>query len=106
MKKILKRSLIVILCLVSAAVIAASCALFVLAQKEKAIEELGELARALARDLQGEGDRANIAEEMADVYIMLSQLQLIYGNRPEIAGCVRKKMARTMETVTKEREGP
>ena len=75
-------------------------------QKEKAIEELGELARALARDLQGEGDRANIAEEMADVYIMLSQLQLIYGNRPEIAGCVRKKMARTMETVTKEREGP
>ena len=38
MKKILKRSLIVILCLVSAAVIAASCALFVLAQKEKAID--------------------------------------------------------------------
>ena len=38
MKKILKTSLIVILCLVSAAVIAASCALFVLAQKEKAID--------------------------------------------------------------------
>ena len=38
------------------------------------MEELGELQQALARDLQGEADRANIAEEMADVYIMLSQL--------------------------------
>ena len=38
MKKILKRSLIVILCLVSTAVIAASCALLVLADKEKAID--------------------------------------------------------------------
>ena len=53
-------------------------------QKEKAIEELNELAQALARDLQGIGSRENIAEEMADVHIMLGQLQLIYGNRDAV----------------------
>ena len=73
-------------------------------QKMKAVEELGELSRALARDLQYEGDRDNIAEEMADVYIMLAQLQLIYGNVPEIAAHVREKLGRTVETVKKERE--
>lgn len=73
-------------------------------QKKKAVEELGELSRALARDLQYEGDRRNIAEEMADVYIMLSQLQLIYGNRDDIAAQIRAKLARTLETVQKERE--
>lgn len=73
-------------------------------QKKKAVEELGELSRALARDLQYEGDRDNIAEEMADVYIMLAQLQLINGNVPEIAAHVREKLGRTVETVKKERE--
>ena len=73
-------------------------------QKEKAIEELGELSRALARDLQYEGDRKNVAEEMADVYVVLAQLQLIYGNRDMIAGFVREKLGRTLETVRKERE--
>lgn len=69
------------------------------------MEELGELQQALARDLQGEADRANIAEEMADVYIMLSQLQLIYGNGPAIAKAVRVKLARTLERVEGEHMG-
>ena len=74
-------------------------------QKGKAVEELNELCQALARDIQGQGDRANIAEEMADVYIMLGQLQLIYGNRPEIAAAIRDKLGRTMERVESERMG-
>lgn len=74
-------------------------------QKEKAVEELGELQQALARDLQGEANRANIAEEMADVYIMLAQLQLIYGNVPDIANAVRLKLARTLDRVEAERTG-
>lgn len=41
---------------------------------------------------------------MADVYIMLAQLQMIYGNVPEIATHVRNKLARTLETVKEERE--
>ena len=75
------------------------------AQIAKAVEELNELCQALARDIQGQGDRANIAEEMADVYIMLGQLQLIYGNRPEIAAAIRDKLGRTMERVESERMG-
>lgn len=74
-------------------------------QKEKAIEELGELSRALARDLQQVGDRANIAEEMADCYIMLAQLQLIYGNHDDVAYAIRMKMGRTLDRVEAERTG-
>lgn len=74
-------------------------------QKKKVLEELGELCAALARDLQGHGDRANIAEEMADVHIMLAQLQLIYGNTHEIAAAVRAKLARTIDQVERERSG-
>lgn len=43
------------------------------AQRHKAIEELNELAVALAHD-----DRANIQEEIADVWVMLMQLMLIH----------------------------
>lgn len=74
-------------------------------QKKKALEELGELSTALARDLQGEGDRANIAEEMADVYIMLAQLQLIYGNAAEVGHAVKGKLRRVAERVESERKG-
>ena len=74
-------------------------------QKEKAVEELGELQRALARDLQGKQERKTIAEEMADCYIMLAQLQLIYGNRPEVQEEIARKIARTLQTVEKEWSG-
>lgn len=74
-------------------------------QKEKAIEELGELSQAIARDLQGHGDRANIAEEIADVLIMLSQLELIYGLAPEVNRAIRMKLGRTVEKIEMEREG-
>lgn len=45
-------------------------------QQHKAIEELSELIRALARA----DDPENVAEEMADVRIMLDQLELMFGN--------------------------
>lgn len=73
-------------------------------QKEKTIEELGELSRALARDLQGKGDRQNIAEEMADVMIMLGQLQLIYGNRDAVAIAINDKLERTLARIEAERQ--
>ena len=47
----------------------------------KAIEELSELARALARDLPLDAPQeaeANVCEEIADVEIMLSQLWMFY----------------------------
>lgn len=73
-------------------------------QKAKTIEELSELAEALSRNINGMQNRENIAEEMADVYIMLAQLMLIYGNRPEVARVVGEKIGRTLERVEAERK--
>ena len=49
-------------------------------QTRKAVQELTELSLALQRALKGRADNENILEEMADVKIMLSQLELIFGN--------------------------
>lgn len=61
-------------------------------QELKAIEELGELIQAIARTWMCGDDEdktvkayANLAEEMADVEIMLEQLKIIYANQDEVA---------------------
>ena len=57
------------------------------AQMIKAMEELGELTQAVARVLlwgNGEDELENLREEMADVSIMLSQLELIFGDVTEV----------------------
>ncbi len=59
-------------------------------QWSKAIEELSELIRALARA----DDRDNIAEEMADVRIMLDQLEIIFHNRDLVREWELKKLKR------------
>ena len=74
-------------------------------QKHKAIEEFSELTEQLARDLNGQGDRAHIAEEMADSYIMLAQLELIYGNHTDVVEFVREKLQRTLIRINAERSG-
>lgn len=48
-------------------------------QKVVAIEELAELQKELTKDLRGKPNLQKIAEETADVEIMLEQLELIYG---------------------------
>ena len=59
-------------------------------QRFKAIEELSELIRALARC----DDRDNISEEMADVRIMLDQLELIFGNHLDVRRHEIRKLER------------
>ena len=59
-------------------------------QRDKAIEELSELIRALARC----DDTENLAEEMADVRIMLDQLEIIFGNGQKVAAWEVKKLRR------------
>ena len=48
-----------------------------------AIEELSELQKELTKWLRGKGTREGLMEEMADVFIMLNQLELIFGNPTE-----------------------
>ena len=71
-------------------------------QKEKAIEELSELQQAIARDLQGEGDRANITEEISDVLVTVAQLVLIYGIHREVELVADDKVNRTLERIERE----
>ena len=63
-------------------------------QQFKAIEELSELIRALARF-----DDENIAEEMADVRIMLDQLEIIFGNGQKVARWEVMKLRRLDQRV-------
>ena len=54
------------------------------AQIKKAIEELGELIVELARYLNGKDTQEEIRGEMADAFVMLNQLELIFGDVTEI----------------------
>lgn len=69
-------------------------------QKKKAVEELGELITAIAKE-----DRENIVEEIADVLIMIFQMIIIYSiSKMEIVKWIVFKLKRLKERVRKEKE--
>lgn len=75
------------------------------AQKVKAIEELSELQKEIAKDLIGQGSIENIAEEIADVQIMLRQLQMIYEiENDDVEKIMREKILRTCHRIDLESE--
>lgn len=47
-------------------------------QLNVAIEEMAELQKEICKFNRGQGDIEHIKEECADVYIMLTQLQMIF----------------------------
>ena len=60
-----------------------------------AVEELSELIKEICKNKRGRDNRDNIIEEMADCYIMLEQLAIIYGIRlNEIVAMMYSKMQR------------
>lgn len=48
-------------------------------QLNVAIEELSELIKEICKHKRGEDNLDHIIEEMADCYLMLSQLRIIFG---------------------------
>lgn len=65
-----------------------------------AIEEMSELIKELCKDKRKSDNIIKIAEEMADVYVMLAQLQIIFdldGN--EIASICEEKIERTLQRI-------
>ena len=75
----------------------------VAAQKVKAIEELSELQKEIAKDLIGQGNIENVAEEIADVQIMLRQLQMIYGiDYSDLNKIMSEKTLRTLHRIAVE----
>lgn len=58
------------------------------------IEELSELIKELCKDKRGQGNPDHIAEEMADVRIIMAQLDEIYQNTAAVATWTNRKMLR------------
>lgn len=58
------------------------------------MEEMAELTKELSKSIRGADNSAAIAEEMADVEIMLEQLRLIYRNRSEVDTIKADKLRR------------
>lgn len=73
------------------------------AQTRMAAEEMAELVIELCRQLRGRSSQAAIAEEIADVRIMLDQMELLYDCVGEAAQIKRRKLARLAQRL--EREG-
>lgn len=79
------------------------------AQEEMAIEEMSELTKAIVKRHRAKDkpsyDKAmsNIAEEMADVIIMLTQLLMFYGNRKDVQRAVDEKVKRLAGRLESER---
>ena len=71
----------------------------------KAAEELGELSCALCRMMEEEGSRLHVAEEMADVEIMLEQLKMILHNEDMVASFRRLKLNRLAARVEQKKTG-
>lgn len=47
-------------------------------QSVVAMEEMGELIQEISKDIRGKGDVEHMAEEIADVQIMIDQLCMIH----------------------------
>lgn len=77
-------------------------------QVDVAQEELAELTQALSKLRRGHfvdpGAKAKVNEEMADVYIMLGQLQHLLGNSTEVDSWIREKVARQERRIHQEKE--
>lgn len=60
-----------------------------------AVEEFSELTKEICKARRGENNLENIIEEMADCYIMLKQMEIIYDiEHGDIAEVVKSKIAR------------
>lgn len=68
-----------------------------------AIEEMSELTKEISKEYRGEENIDKITEEIADVYICLEQLQMIYEIEDEdLDEMIQKKMERNYNRMIKE----
>lgn len=63
-------------------------------QTAVAIEEMAELTKELCKHARGADNTDAIAEEIADVYIMLSQMEILYGVEERVIWWYNAKFAR------------
>ena len=73
-----------------------------LGQLNKTKEECQELIEAIIGYLIGQDGRAHIAEEIADVKIMLTQLEYLLHSEYEVEGKMKKKVDRQLKRIEAE----
>ena len=68
-----------------------------------AIEEMSELQKELTKFIRGKGNRDNLIEEVADVLVMITQIQLMYHiPDDEVEKVMRLKLNRLKERMQDE----
>ena len=67
------------------------------AQTLMMFEEMAELQKELCKHARGRDNRDHIAEEIADVLIMLEQMMLLHDCKDAVAECRRRKIERLAE---------
>lgn len=73
------------------------------AQTDMMIEEMAELTKAILNERRGRDH--NIAEEMADIRIMLAQMEIIFQNAGEVEQRFGEKIARLDQRLQERRGG-
>lgn len=94
----------------SAIVVPAQCDTYVEAvraygkqsQLVMAMEEMSELTKELSKNLRGADNSKALAEEIADVEIMLEQLKVIFRNRALVDRIRAGKLVRLSDRITGE----
>jgi len=74
------------------------------AQTLMMFEEMSELQKELCKHARGKQNRNNIAEEIADVEIMLEQMKTLHGCAKEVKECRREKLLRLYNRIMKVRD--
>lgn len=67
------------------------------AQRIVAIEEMSELTKELCKVSRGEENAAHIAEEIADVRIMLDQMEILFDCRKQVELIESEKLERLVK---------
>lgn len=70
-------------------------------QVDKAIEEMSELTKALLKERRYGGSNVDVCEEIADVFIMILQMMLIFEEKDEVAKYVDYKIKRLEKRITR-----
>lgn len=73
------------------------------AQMNVAIEECSELQKEICKHFRGLDNADHLAEEVADVAIMLQQLILIFNMGDSVSTYVRRKQARLRDRIEQDK---
>ncbi len=73
-------------------------------QLKMLLEEMSELQKEICKNWRGRDNTNEIADEIADVEIMLAQVKIIFGIEAEVANHTKMKIDRLAYRITSAKE--